>query len=977
MNKKKKKFNRYTALIMIMFFIFSAILGRLIYLQIVKYDDYKDLANTKSRRFIAENAPRGIIYDEKGNVLATNVQSYTVTFTSTEESNAAFYDTMSKTFKLLDENGQKIQDEMQLMLNENKEFYFDFKTSDQTSLRALNIRFKKDKGIDSELRKQLFPGKEGDLTSGEQNQLDDAIFNYSPQDTFYYMVKSYAIYDILKPTKEESKEYSKMSGKEILDILLQKYSLEEIRKYIVIKDAIKMQSFKGYKPIVIANIDRNTSFIFYQKRNDMPGIDVSMEPVRSYPYDSLASSVLGYIGSIDGSQQTKYDEKGYDANTDKIGKAGIESAFESILKGTKGGTTVKVNSSGRKTEELFKLESSPGNNIHLTIDKNIQYSAEKMLEHQLKYYQNVGIASDGSIVRNATRGSVVAIEVKTGRVLALANYPSYNPNDFSIPGKLTPELSKMYFSPDLEAFGNEYIRKNNLNKTIDDLFPKDSNGYRQDQYDLYPKPFYNYATMGLTPPGSTFKPLTAVAALEEGVFGINENILGKPVFDTRKEYLGESSPKDGNWNGYVNVSKALEVSSNTFFYEAGIRLYEHSGGTSNKTNQANKANTSALDSLAKWAWRFGLGVDPTGNQKASTGIEIAENFGQVYNFISFKNRSINSFMFNIVEFAENGTLKDYANKMIPMDLAKNDSDDDKLKEAKENVKNIIKENLQNVGTEAELSQGDSQNDLIAKLRPAIQEIYDNSPKYQEKVKNANVTPKTAITSAVDQIAHYVIYSAAFEIKAIAQISYASIGQSMNAFTPVQLASYISTVTNGGTRYKVHLVDKITDSQGNVVEEFKPEVLDQVNISESTLQAVKTGMKMANGSTVGGGGAGTAASTFQKLNPYLSSGGKTGTATFSDKQDEIARAPYGVYVGVAPIEDPQIAVAVILYDAAHGSYAAPVARAIFETYFRDDLKAKGYTADYQEDVGGKYDYTLNPPLQDNNTVNTNNTNTQGN
>lgn len=972
MNKKKKKFNRYTALIMIMFFIFSAILGRLIYLQIVKYDDYKDLANTKSRRFIAENAPRGIIYDEKGNVLATNVQSYTVTFTSTDESNAAFYDTMSKTFKLLDENGQKIQDEMQLMLNENKEFYFDFKTSDQNSIRALNIRFKKDKGIDSELRKQLFPGKEGDLTSGEQNQLDEAIFNYSPQDTFYYMVKSYAIYDILKPTDEEKKEYSKMSGKEILDILLQKYSLEEIRKYIVIKDAIKMQSFKGYKPIVIANIDRNTSFIFYQKRNDMPGIDVSMEPVRSYPYDSLASSVLGYIGSIDGSQQTKYDEKGYDANTDKIGKAGIESAFESILKGTKGGTTVKVNSSGRKTEELFKLEASPGNNIHLTIDKNIQYSAEKMLEHQLKYYQNVGIVSDGSIVRNATRGSVVAIEVKTGRVLALANYPSYNPNDFSIPGKLTPELSKMYFSPDLEAFGNEYIRKNNLNKTIDDLFPKDSNGYRQDQYDLYPKPFYNYATMGLTPPGSTFKPLTATAALEEGVFGLYESVYAKHLFDKRPEYFGTANPpKDDNWNGAADVRRALEVSSNTFFYEAGIRLYEKYGGTSINKSPA------ALDSLAKWAWRFGLGVDPTSNQKASTGIEIAENFGQVYNFISFKNRSINSFMFNIVELAENGTLEGSNLKMIPMDLEKNDSDDDKLKEAKENVKNIIKENLQKIGTEAELSQNDSKNDLVTKLKPVIQEIYDNSPKYQEKVKNANVQAKTAIESAADKIGDYVVYSAGIEIGAIAQISYASIGQSMNAFTPVQLASYISTLTNGGTRYKVHLVDKITDSQGNIVEEFKPEVLDQVNISQSTLQAVKTGMQMANGSSAGGGAAGTAASTFQKLNPYLSSGGKTGTATFSDKQDEIGRAPYGVYVGVAPIEDPQIAVAVVLYDAAHGSYAAPVARAIFETYFRDDLKAKGYTTDYSEEVGGKYDYTLNPPLQDNNIANTNNTNTQGN
>lgn len=171
--------------------------------------------------------------------------------------------------------------------------------------------------------------------------------------------------------------------------------------------------------------------------------------------------------------------------------------------------------------------------------------------------------------------------------------------------------------------------------------------------------------MGLTPPGSTFKPLTATAALEEGVFGLYESVYAKPLFDKRPDYFGTAnSPKDDNWNGPADVRRALEVSSNTFFYEAGIRLYEKYGGTSTNKSPA------ALDSLAKWAWRFGLGVDPTGNQKASTGIEIAENFGQVYNFISFKNRSINSFMFNIVEFAENGTLKDYKNTMYPMDLAK-------------------------------------------------------------------------------------------------------------------------------------------------------------------------------------------------------------------------------------------------------------------------------------------------------------------
>ncbi|ETJ35847.1 Penicillin-binding Protein dimerization protein, partial [human gut metagenome] len=93
------------------------------------------------------------------------------------------------------------------------------------------------------------------------------------------------------------------------------------------------------------------------------------------------------------------------------------------------------------------------------------------------------------------------------------SYPDYNPNLFTIPGTLTSEESKQYFNPDLETFGQELIKRMNLNKTVDDLFPKDSKGVRQDNNDLYPRPFYNYATMSLIPPGSTFKPLTSIAGL--------------------------------------------------------------------------------------------------------------------------------------------------------------------------------------------------------------------------------------------------------------------------------------------------------------------------------------------------------------------------------------------------------------------------------------------------------------------------------
>ena len=115
---------------------------------------------------------------------------------------------------------------------------------------------------------------------------------------------------------------------------------------------------------------------------------------------------------------------------------------------------------------------------------------------------------------NATRGAVVVINVKTGKILALASNPDFDPNVF-VTGTLTDELYERYFNPDLEKFGNQLIAELPIpGKTVDDLFPLDKNGIRQDYYDLYPKPFFNYATQGLSSVGSIFKPFTAIAALK-------------------------------------------------------------------------------------------------------------------------------------------------------------------------------------------------------------------------------------------------------------------------------------------------------------------------------------------------------------------------------------------------------------------------------------------------------------------------------
>lgn len=938
--KKKKKINRYSVVIIIMFIIFSAIIARLVYLQVFKYDDYKDRANTRSTRFISEKAPRGKIYDANGNLLATNVQTYVLTFTETTESTDNFYSTMSKVFKLLDENGEKQQDDFKLKLNEKNQPYFDFNVSSDDSNKALEIRFKRDRGLDYEISKKLFPNKQ-ELSDSDEAKIDEELLKISPEDTFYYLVKSYKLQELLITDKSELKNYEKMTGEEITKEILKKISYSELRRYMVVKDAIKMQSFSGFKPVTIANISkRDTAFIFYQKLNSLPGIDVSMEPTREYPYGTLASSVIGYVSSIDSSKKSRYEERGYDVSTDLIGKAGIESAFESYLKGSVGGTTVKVNSQGRKTEELFKLEPSPGKNVHLTIDKNIQYSAEQTLQAQLEYVKNSYVDYEtGQKGFNATRGAAVAIEAKTGRVLALVSYPNYDPNIFSQPGQLTPELSKQLFSPDYETFAKQFITQHNLNKTVDDLFPKDSNGVRQDKYDLYPKPFYNYATMGLIPPGSTFKPLTSLAALEEGVVDANTRMNDRKYFNTRPEILGSWAPADDKLHGNnIDITEALAVSCNFYYYESAVRMYLKNG-----------TNKEGLNSIAKYAWKLGMGTDPNSNTKPSTGIEIGESFGQTYNYDYFKSQTLYYSRYELVNFLENGKYGNTGSySFVALDIGNKDSDSDELKEAKQKVKDLIINFIKNVnGSKINAKELNAFN---ADLKPLLDNLQTNSKIFSDRIKSYNSMGKkyshSAVIAAIDQF----IYDKVGAINTPAELVNASIGQGVNNFSLVQIASYISTIVNGGTRYKVHLVDKITDVNGNTVDEYKPEVLGKVDMKPSTLQLIKEGMRKANA-----GEEGTASAVFRGF--PISTGGKTGTATYSSNQSEFGRSAFGVYVSFAPVEDPQIVVAVVLYDGAHGYLGAPVARAIYETYFREEIKKQypNYTP--------MFSYTLTPPLED--------------
>lgn len=875
---REAKFTRYSVFVLITIFIFAAIITKLSILQVFNSETYKEKANNSSIREIPDAAPRGEILDKNGKKFAANTQSYILVYNPTTESDKVFFSTMETVFKILDENGESQSDDFELKINP---FQFQFKTDDANTKRSLEIKFKRDRGLNEEIEKKLYPKKKDKLTDAEKSKVDEELLKISPEDTYKKLVKQYGISS--------------------------KYSLEEQRRFMIVKDTNKMQSFSGYKPVTIAsNMKQQTAFIFLQKLNELPGIDVMTQPIRTYPNGEIGSAFLGYISKITSNDET-YQEKGYDTSTDYVGASGLEAVFEDRLKGSKGGRIVKLNKQGRITEELGSREPYPGQNIKLTIDGNVQIAAEKALDATMAGLRaNPNQSSDTNSV-NATRGAAVAIDVNTGGIIALASRPGYDPNLFASPGRLNTDMHTKLFGPDLEKFGRNYIEQRGLmqyypGKTEDEvlniLFPidtsiKNNKTIRKDMYDLYPKPMYDYATSALLPPGSTFKPMTAVAGLESGAIDPYTTIHDNLVYTKNNFNGGELN----TWSyGDVNVVKAIEVSNNYFFYEVGDRLL-----------------TKGFDTLAKYAWKFGLGVDPKGKENPTTGIEIPEAYGQVANLESIRNLYSTMDLINLV----NKINQDYG-----IDLRTSSSDSKEIKSIKDDIKNNIKTQMRYKNV----------NNFSADLKDKLKQFISLVPALSSK----NFSDKY-LKNVIQQI-NITVNISYSQATMPGNMYNAAIGQGVNNFTPLQLANYIATIVNGGNRNKLHLVDQYLDANNKVIEKVKPEVIEKVNLKQSTIDAVKQGMQKVTSAEDG-----TASYYFTGF--PIATGGKTGSATLSDKQAAMGRTSYAVYVGFAPYDNPQIAICVVIFDGGHGGFVAPVARAMYEAYFKDELAKMNYTPTY--------------------------------
>lgn len=812
----KNNYKRLTIFTIAVVLIFVTLLGRLAYLQVVNGDYYEEVADNMGSKEILELAPRGEILDRNGLKLATNIQSFNIIYSNinTKLKNDEINNILLNTIRYIDKNndGEKINTQSLPFKIDGGSITFSFNTSSDKIRKQLETNFKNKYKLN---------------------------LSYDAKNTYMELADKFGL-----AVKNSDGSLSLKSG----------ISSDEMFKLIALRLVIKDVGYSQYKTVYIAkNISRQTAFIIENKSQDLSGIQCNVEPMRYYPNHSVGADFLGYLGKIDDTESDKYSNLGYDVSRELVGKLGLEKSLENnkdlniALRGEPGVKYVEVDKYGKIIKETATLAPIPGDTVETTIDLKLQKVAEQALQDTMKQITTGQIHSD-QLYKNATRGAAVVVDVNTGEILALASQtlkqsasdPDYDPNLFAETGSIKDQTTR------LKLFGDPNTK---------------------DPYDLLPKIMFNYATMGSGPVGSTFKPLTAIAALEEGVITASTKIQDKGQYDSlRACWLWNQSHATHGW---INVADALKVSCNYFFWTIGSKL--------------------GYNKFTKWTTAFGLSSGQDG-KKPKTGIEIEESPGDVSTPFKYKSLNLKSEMNDIIKTL---STQKYGSFPINKGTIEYNTIEQML-----DTGNFDANALESIGISSSSTQGKKAQSYIKRQVTQF-----------NKQANSN-----------------------------GELLNASIGQGQTLLTPVQMASYISTLVNGGTRYKLHLVKKVLDSDGTTKMEITPEILSKLNLSPQNVEAVKVGMAKV---TEDGGTAAAAFANYTLPNGGKT-GGKTGSASVGPSQTKAGRSAYGWYVGFAPLDKPKIAVAVVIYDAGHGGSVAGVARKIYDAYFGLDKQTSTTT-----------------------------------
>ena len=925
--------SRIFVLVMIFLAFFGIMMSRIFYLQIINGQNYADSFTMRIKREVSLPGTRGRIFDRNGQVLADNVLSYSVTmedngtYKSAREKQSTLNRTVLKVIDIVESHGDNVIGDFGIVYQNGSYAY-------TQEGRAL-LRFKADiygySSID-------------DLKPEEYVATADEMIEYlCGKKKFWISPDLY--------TEEQIKEYKVPTD----------LTPEQILKLVTIRYAISSNSFKRYVTTTVASdVSDATVAEILENQSNLQGVDIEQSSLRTYADSKYFANIIGYIGKPDQDEldTLKEQNEDYDAN-DLVGKAGLEQYMETDLQGKKGQRTIYVDSVGNVLEVESETQPESGHDLYLTIDKDLQIAAYNILEQRLAGVLVSKIQNIKQYVPGA-HSSAMSIVI-----------PIYDVYYALIQNHI---IDTSHFTAD-DATDLEKSVQQRFDTQLDDAISRIMAQLQSDSPTAYcdlPSDMKNYMSyivsdilMGgdqvLMKSAVNTEDATYIAWAKDETISLKEyleyaismnwvDVSGldvknsymnsEEIYQVVVDYISSKLATDSNFHTmlykYVilnDVVTGREVC--LLLYDQGILEYDEE--TVGKLRSgAYSAYSFMLDKIKNLEITPGqLALEP-----CSAGCVITDpNTGDVLANVSYPGYD-NNRLTNTMDSAYYAELnRDLAGPLYSRSTQERTAPGSTFKP---------------ISAVAGLEEGVIRSTDIIHATGVFTEAYGSPTcwiynQYHGSHGNINMV------DAIRVSCNYYFYEVGFRLgggrstgyssdRALAALSkYAAmfgfdhgsgmelpesdpkisdsdgirsaIGQGTHLYTVSQIARYVSTIANRGTVYDLTLLDKVTDSEGNTIEDYSASVYNNIDIADNSWNTIQEGMHQVAENTA----------AFKDLD--LTIAGKTGTA-----QQSKSHPNHALFMGYAPYESPQIAIAIRIANGYTSANAASMAADIFSYYF---------------------------------------------
>ena len=926
-------------IVLIVIFLLSSLLtARLFVLQIINGEETLQEFTLKIQKERTINSSRGKIYDCNGVLLAYNELAYNVTiedvYESGSEKNKNINETLLKVIDVIEKNGDKIINDFNIILDEDGEFAF---TLDGTQHK----RFLAD--IYGRV-------KISDLKYEEETATPDMVMEY---------LCGYSKYGIGQSHDPENPRDSY--------VVFEGYTKEEQLKLVTIRYAMSLNSYQQYIPTVIAtDVDEKTVASIMENSNEFTGVSITEDNIRKYVDSEYFSQILGYTGKISEEEYlTLNDQEITEENerttrkrndytlTDMVGKAGIEQTMETYLQGVKGHETIYVNNLGKVIESTNLVDPVAGNDVHLTIDHDLQVATYNILEQKL-----AGIL-----------------------LLKIINVKNYELPENPSASQIKIPIDDVYFALfnnniiDIHHFDNPDAGENE--KAVQEAFEaKQEKVFARLSEELHTK---RTAYKDLSEEYQVYQSYIVSMLMDEGI------ILSDRIDKEDKTYLAwktEETISLGEYLDYCIAQNWIDVTK--------IELHSEYSDSTEIFDQLTEDILHLLTNnteFSKKLYRYMIDNSDINGRQICTilleqnAISITEKDEErfitkqisPYNFMLFliENLYITPAQLALDPYSASVVITNTQGEVLAL-VTYPSYDNNKLANSIDSdyyasLRNDLSNPLWNYATQQKTAPG-STFKMVSATAALCEDVVNTQTtisckglfdRFANEQYRCWIHPgahgSLTVSGGIENSCNSFFYEVGYQLSQTADGTYdadlglsklskyadmyglseksgieieesmpevsdeypvlSAIGQGTNNYTTVGLARYVTTVANNGTCYNLTLLDKVTDSNGNLIVDYEPTIRNTVDLPSSYWNAIHSGMRKVVEKK----------SYFQNLGVTVA--GKTGTA-----EENRNRANHALFVSYAPFNNPEITISTRIAFGYTSEYAANLTRDIYKYYF---------------------------------------------